>query len=87
MTDASSVAADQLRSIVERIENLEASIKALNKDKSEVYGEAKANGYDVPALKKLVAERRMAPEDRAELDAILELYRNALEPRARARAA
>lgn len=84
MTD--TIAANQLKSIVERIEHLEAEIKELNADKSEVYSEAKAVGFDVAVLKKLIAERRKPAAEREEVEAILDLYRDALnEPRARAR--
>lgn len=78
MTDTSPVLADQLRSIVERIERLEEDIKAINDDKKEVYGEAKANGFDVAVIKKIVALRRKPASERAEEDAILELYLRAL---------
>lgn len=90
MTDATSVAADQLRALVERIEALEVSIKDLNDDKSEIYKEAKGVGFDVPILRKIVAERRRPASKFAEEQAILELYREALDaaqPRARTRAA
>jgi len=78
MTDVTSVAADQLKSIVERIERLEEGIKAINDDKKEVYGEAKANGFDVAVIKKIVGMRRKPAHERAEEDAILELYLQAL---------
>ncbi|MGJ4857041.1 DUF2312 domain-containing protein [Labrys sp. La1] len=78
MTDAASVSADQLKSIVERIERLEEDIKAINDDKKEVYGEAKAKGFDVAVIKKIVAMRRKPAHERAEEDAILELYLQAL---------
>lgn len=78
MTNATSVAADQLRSIVERVERLEEEIKSLNADKSEVYGEAKANGFDVAVLKRIVADRRKPVADREEFEAILDTYLQAL---------
>lgn len=78
MTDATSVAADQLKSIIERVEHLEQEIKDLNSDKSEIYSEAKANGFDVPALKKIVSERRKSPSERAAFETVLDLYRSAL---------
>lgn len=72
-----TIAADQLRSIVERIERLEGEIRDLNGDKSEVYKEAKANGWDVAAIRKIVAERR--DENKAsELREMVDLYRDAL---------
>lgn len=78
MTDTTAVAADQLRSIVERIERLEEDLKAINDDKKEVYGEAKSNGFDVKIIKKIVGMRRKPAADRAEEAAILELYLQAL---------
>lgn len=72
------IAGDQILSIVERVERLEAEIKELNADKSEVYAEAKANGYDVKVLKAVVARRRKDAAEIEEHDAILELYLDAL---------
>lgn len=78
MTDATSVAADVLKSIIERIERLEEGLKEINDDKKEVYGEAKSNGFDVAIIKKIVALRRKPAAERAEEDAILEMYLQAL---------
>lgn len=80
MSDAQTggIAAAQLRSIVERIERVDGEIKDLNADKADIYGEAKANGYDTKALKKIVALRRKDANEREEEEAILELYKNAL---------
>ena len=76
--DVGGVAADQLRSIVERIERLEEEKKALQEDIKDVYAEAKGNGFDVRILRKIISMRK---RDRAELDeeeTILELYLRAL---------
>lgn len=78
MTDATSVAADQLKSIIERIERLEEDKKAIGDDIKEVYGEAKANGFDVTILRAIVRLRKKPAAERAEEDAILELYLQAL---------
>jgi uncharacterized protein (UPF0335 family) len=78
---------NQIRSIVERVENIEREIKERNSDKKEIYAEAKANGFDVKALKAVISRRRN-PEATAEADAIIELYECALgtgAPRAGAR--
>ena len=75
---ASTIAAGQLRSLVERIEHLEAEISELNDDKKEVYGEAKATGFDVKALKRVVHLRRMDAAERAEFETIVDLYKHAL---------
>lgn len=64
----------QLRSLVERIERLECEIAELNSDKRDIYAEAKATGFDVKALKAVIAYRRKDPTERQEHDAIVETY-------------
>jgi uncharacterized protein (UPF0335 family) len=76
--EVQGVAAAQLRSIVERIERLEEEKKAIADDIKDVYGEAKANGYDTKALRKIVSERKQDANEREEAEAILDLYRGAL---------
>lgn len=71
-------AADILRGLVDRIEAIEGEIKERNADKSDVYKEAKANGYDTKALREIIRIRRQAPDERQEHETIVELYRNAL---------
>ncbi len=78
MADTESVAQDQLKSIVERIERLEEEKKTISDDIKDVYGEAKANGFDTKALRKIVALRKQDRDERAEQEAILELYKQAL---------
>ena len=73
-SDSGAVARDQLKSIVERIERLEEEKKTIADDIKDVYGEAKANGYDVKALRKLVAIRKIDMNDRLEQEAILDTY-------------
>jgi uncharacterized protein (UPF0335 family) len=73
-----SVAADHLRSFVERIERIEEEIAGLNGDKRDIYSEAKGNGFDSKILKKVVALRRKDYAERQEEDAILEMYLQAL---------
>lgn len=77
MTDT-SVAADILKSFVERIEKLEEEKAALAGDIKEVYAEAKGNGFDTKALRKIVAIRRRDYAERKEEAAILDLYMQAL---------
>ena len=55
------IAADQLRSIVERVEAVQAEIDERNDAKAEIFTEARGNGYDVKALKTLIARRRKDP--------------------------
>jgi uncharacterized protein (UPF0335 family) len=76
--EVQSIAAAQLRSFVERIERLDEEKKAIADDIKDVYGEAKSNGYDTKALRRLVALRKMDRAEREERAAVLELYANAL---------
>lgn len=79
MTETSGgIAASQLRSIVERIERLHEERDANASDIKDVYGEAKANGYDTKALKVIVRLRAQDPNSREEFEAILDLYKSAL---------
>jgi uncharacterized protein (UPF0335 family) len=69
-----SINAGQLRTIVERIERLHEERKAIGDHISEVFKEAKANGFDVPALRDVLKRRRMDPDKRVELETIADLY-------------
>jgi len=73
-----SVAAGQLRSVVERIERLEEEKKEVAEQIKEVYAEAKANGFDGKTLRKIVALRKKPSEEREEEEALLDLYMSAL---------
>ena len=74
----SGVAAEELKQFIERIERLEEEKAAITGDIKEVYGEAKGRGFDAKAIRMLVALRKKPAEERAEEDAILELYMQAL---------
>ncbi len=73
-----TVAADQLRLFIERIERLEEEKKAIADDVRDVYAEAKANGYDTRTMRKVVALRKLETHVRQEADALLDTYRAAL---------
>ena len=72
------VAGSQLKSIVERIEKLEEEKKAIADDIKEVYGEAKALGYDTKVLRKVVTLRKQDRNERIEMEQVLDLYLAAL---------
>ena len=67
-----------LRLYVERIERLNDEIAGLLGDRKDVYAEAKAVGYDPRTLRAAIKRRAVAPEARAEADALLEVYEAAL---------
>ncbi|MCP5385972.1 MAG: DUF2312 domain-containing protein [Novosphingobium sp.] len=69
---------DRLRFLIERIERLEEEKKGIAEDIRDVYAEAKAVGYDTKAIRQVVKLRRMKPDDRAEMQAVLDAYCQAL---------
>jgi uncharacterized protein (UPF0335 family) len=73
-----SIAADELRLLIERIERLEEEKKAIADDVKDVYGEAKSRGYDTKTIRTIVRLRKMEAHDRQEADALLETYKAAL---------
>lgn len=72
------VAAEELRLLIERAERLEEEKKGLTDDIKDVFGEAKARGYDPKAIKKILAIRKKKREEYQEEEAILEVYMQAL---------
>ena len=73
-----SVAQDQLRAFIERIERMEEEKKAIADDIKEIYAEAKGNGFDTKVLRKIVAIRKQDHAERMEQEALLDLYMAAL---------
>lgn len=73
-----SVAQDQIRAFVERIERLEEEKKAIADDLKEVYAEAKGNGFDTKVLRQVIRIRKQDRAERLEQEAILDLYLAAL---------
>ena len=75
---STSFARDQLKAIIERVERLEEEKKAISDDIKDVFAEAKANGFDVKALRTIIRLRKQDADERAEEEAILETYMHAL---------
>ncbi|HEY0627356.1 MAG TPA: DUF2312 domain-containing protein [Allosphingosinicella sp.] len=73
-----SIAADELRLLIERIERLEEEKKAIADDVKDVYGEAKARGYDTKTMRAIVRLRKMENHVRQEAEALLDTYKAAL---------
>lgn len=76
--DVGGVAADRLRSLIERIERLEEERKALGSDIKDIYAEAKSAGFDVKVVRQLITIRKKEPADVEEAETLLDLYRRAL---------
>ena len=72
------VAKEQLKSIVERIERMEAEKKVCADDIRDIYAEAKSNGFIPKVLREIVKMRKVDPAERSEHDAVKDLYLQAL---------
>jgi uncharacterized protein (UPF0335 family) len=73
-----SVAQDQIRAFIERIERMEEEKKAIADDIKEIYAEAKGNGFDTKVLRQIIRIRKQDASERMEQEALLELYMAAL---------
>jgi uncharacterized protein (UPF0335 family) len=73
-----SIAADELRLLIERIERLEEEKKAIADDVKDVYGEAKSRGYDPKTIREIIKLRKMEPAARREREALIDTYKAAL---------
>jgi uncharacterized protein (UPF0335 family) len=78
MKKSGGIAADRLRSFIERIERLEEEKAGLTADIREVYAEAKGSGFDSKVMRQIVRLRKMDSADRQEQEALLDVYRRAI---------
>ncbi len=76
--DVGGVAGKRLKAIIEKVERLEEEKTALAEDIKDILGEAKATGFDVKTIRKLIRLRKMDTEKRREEDELLELYKAAI---------
>ena len=77
--DIVGIAADRLRSLIERIERLEEEKKALSSDIRDIFAEAKSAGFDVKIMREIIRLRRMNAADRDEGEYMLDLYKKAID--------
>jgi len=78
MKKPGGIAADRLRSLLERVERLEEEKAGLTADIREVYAEAKGSGFDTKVMRQIVRLRKMDSADRQEQEALLDVYRRAI---------
>ena len=76
--DINPQTAGQLKALIERVERLEEEKRAITEDISEVYSEAKGNGFDPKILRKIVALRKQDANERRETEELIETYLKAL---------
>jgi uncharacterized protein (UPF0335 family) len=77
-TDSYNVTADELRQFIERYEQLEAEKKDVTEQQKDLMAEAKGRGYDTKIMRKVIALRKRKPDEIAEEEAIMEMYKAAL---------
>ena len=78
MSNTDGIAGARILSIVERIEQLEEEIKALNEGKKEVFAEAKGEGYDLKVLREILKIRKLDRDERDEQESLIDLYMRAM---------
>lgn len=78
METSQTVAAGQLRALIERIERLEEEKKTISDDIKDVFAEAKGNGFDTKAIRTIIRLRKQDQAEREEAETILDLYKAAL---------
>lgn len=76
--ETGGIAADRLRSLIERIERLEEERKALAGDIKDIYAEAKGAGFDVKVIRQIIRIRAQEPAEVEEQETLLDVYRRAL---------
>jgi uncharacterized protein (UPF0335 family) len=76
--DVGGIAADRLRSFIERLERLEEEKKGLQDDIKDVMAEAKGTGFDTKVIRQILRLRKQGKEERQEMEELLELYKAAL---------
>ena len=76
--DVGGIAADRLRSLIERIERLEEERKALAGDIKDIFAEAKGAGFDVKVIRQIIRIRSQEPAEVEEQETLLDVYRRAL---------
>lgn len=79
MTEVGGIAVDRLRSLIERIENLETEKSDIASDIRDIFSEAKSAGFDTKIMKQIIKLRKMNAADRDEQEILLETYRRALD--------
>ena len=79
MSEVGGIAADRLRSLIERIERLEEERSAICSDIRDIFAEARSAGFDAKIMRAVIKLRKMNAADRDEQESLLDIYRKALD--------
>ena len=77
--DTVGIAGNRILSIIERIEQIDEEVKALNEGKKEVFAEAKGEGFDIKVLREILRIRKQDKDERDEQESLLDLYLRAMQ--------
>ena len=77
--DTVGIAGNRILSIIERIEQIDEEVKALNEGKKEVFAEAKGEGFDIKVLREILRIRKQDKDERDEQESLLDLYMRAMQ--------
>jgi uncharacterized protein (UPF0335 family) len=77
-SNTNSVAAQELKSYIDRIEKVSEELDGIKSDLKDIYAEAGSNGFDKKVLRKIIARRKRERAEVQEEDALTELYLQAL---------
>lgn len=78
MSDMGGISGDRLKSFIERVERLEEEKAGIQGDIRDVYAEAKSTGFDTGIMRQIIRLRRLSPDERAEMEDLLDAYKAAL---------
>ena len=78
MVDVGGIQSERLKTFIERVESLEEEKTALTEDIREVISEAKSAGFNSKIIRQIVRLRKLDDSDRQEQEAMLDLYKRAL---------
>jgi uncharacterized protein (UPF0335 family) len=70
--------ANKLKQYIEKIENLETEKSEVLEYISDVYRQAKSDGFDPAIMRKVIRLKKMKTEDRETQDMLLDTYMSAL---------
>lgn len=77
--DHIGIPGSRIRSLVERVEQIEQEIADLNEGKKEIFAEAKGEGFDVKILKEIIKLRKQDKDERDEHETLLDVYLRAMD--------
>ncbi|MCB1884996.1 MAG: DUF2312 domain-containing protein [Geminicoccaceae bacterium] len=78
MSEAGGIAADRLKSFIERLENLDDEKRELQDQIKDVFAEARGEGFDIKVMRQVLRLRKLKPHDRSEQEELLDLYKSAI---------